>query len=426
MKRFLGSLASGLVGAAIAIAIVFAGTLAGWWRSALAPRGDADKFSAAAIKTLEQGSPGNAAFVLVSGGRPIAEHFVSKGAKVDRDTQFQVASLSKAVTAWGVMSLVERGKLDLDKPVSTYLKRWKLPPSAFDNSKVTVRRLLSHTAGLTDGLGYGGFKPGETVQSLEDSLTKASDASPGADGAARVGREPGEFDYSGGGYTLLQLLIEEVSGQPFNDYMVETVFKPLGMTRSTYVLGPNATNVAASYNTDGSKAILYKFSALAAASLYTSAGDMSRFIAAHTAGPKGELAGRGVLRPLTLVAMRKPIAKQYGADIWGLGTILYAPNNHGDNIIGHDGDNYPAINTTVRLDPATGNGIVVLESGSKLLATKLGGDWVFWSTGNVDFFSIIMEMKQTLKTMLIVGVLAFLTGFLLVWRPFRPKSMASA
>ena len=426
MKRILGSIVSGLIVAALAVAVVFAGTLGGWWRSPLAPRGDTEKFTTNAIKKLEQGSPGNAAFVVVSGGRPIAEHFISKGAKVDRDTQFQVASLSKGVTAWGVMSLVDQGKLDLDAPVSSYLKRWKLPPSQFDNNKVTVRRLLSHTAGLTDGLGYGGFKPGDTVQSLESSLTKASDASPGAGGEVKVGREPGEFDYSGGGYALLQLLIEEVSGQPFNDYMLETVFKPLGMTRSTYVLGQDSTNVADSYNTDGSKAILYKFSALAAASLYTSAGDMSRFIAAHTAGPNGELAGRGVLRPLTLVAMRKPIARQYGADIWGMGTILYAPNNHGDNIIGHDGDNEPAINTTVRLDPATGDGIVVLESGSKLLATKLGGDWVFWSTGNVDFFSIIMEMKQTLKTMLIVGVLAFLAGFLLVWRLFRPKSMASA
>ena len=202
MKRILGSIVSGLIVAALAVAVVFAGTLGGWWRSPLAPRGDTEKFTTNAIKKLEQGSPGNAAFVVVSGGRPIAEHFISKGAKVDRDTQFQVASLSKGVTAWGVMSLVDQGKLDLDAPVSSYLKRWKLPPSQFDNNKVTVRRLLSHTAGLTDGLGYGGFKPGETVQSLESSLTKASDASPGAGGEVKVGREPGEFDYSGGGSAL--------------------------------------------------------------------------------------------------------------------------------------------------------------------------------------------------------------------------------
>ena len=237
----------------------------------------------------------------------------------------------------------------------------------------------------------------------------------------RVGRAPGDFDYSGGGYALLQLLVEEVSGKPFNDYMTEAVFKPLGMTRSTYVLGEDAANVAESYNVDGSKGILYSFSALAAASLFTTADDMTHFIAAHTPGPNGEPAGRGVLRPATLIAMRKPIARQYGADIWGMGTILYAPNNHGDYIIGHDGNNDPAINTTVRLDPATGDGIVVLETGNKLLATQLGGDWVFWTTGKVDFLTVIMEMKKTLQLVAISGVLAFVAGFLLVWRLTSPK-----
>ena len=119
---------------------------------------------------------------LIEKGRPVGERYVSIGRPVDRDTLFQVASLSKWITALGVMTLVDAGRVDLDAPVDTYLKRWKLPPSEFDNRKVTVRRLLSHTAGLTDGLGYGGFEPGEPIQPLPDSLTRASDASPGNDG----------------------------------------------------------------------------------------------------------------------------------------------------------------------------------------------------------------------------------------------------
>lgn len=425
MVRALKCLAAGLLAGLLGFALILAAAIEGWGRRPLAPQNDQKAFAAAMIGAMDRETKGNAALVLIDAGKIYGEHFVSKGEKVDRDTQFQVASLSKAVTAWGVMSLVDQGKVDLDKPVSTYLKRWKLPPSQFDNNKVTVRRLLSHTAGLTDGLGYGGFKPGEPVQSLEASLTKASDASPGRKGAVQVGQEPGEFAYSGGGYTLLQLLIEEVSGQSFNSYMTETVFKPLGMTRSTYVLGNDTTNVAESYNTDGSKGILYNFSALAAASLYTSAADMTRFIAAHTAGPNGEAAGRGVLRPQTLVAMRQPIAKQYGADIWGMGTILYAPNNRGDNIIGHDGDNEPAINTTVRLDPASGDGIVVLETGNKRLATQLGGEWVFWSSGNVDFLTVLMQIKQTLLRASLLAGLAFLAAFVWVWRVTRPKVAAA-
>ncbi|MEQ1491323.1 MAG: serine hydrolase, partial [Terricaulis sp.] len=194
---------------------------------------------------IESENVGNAAFVQLDDGRVVAEHFQSIGEPVDRDTLFQVASLSKWVTAWGVMTLVDEGRIDLDAPISTYLTRWHLPDGAFDETQVTARRLLSHTAGLTDGLGYGGFTPGQTVQGLEDSLTHASDASPDADGRVRVGAEPGEnFLYSGGGYALLQLVIEEVSGEPFNDYMQRAVLSPLGMTRSTFVLPEGATNVA--------------------------------------------------------------------------------------------------------------------------------------------------------------------------------------
>ena len=218
-------------------ALVVTGTLEGWWRQPIAPFGDTAAFRAAAVADIDKKHRGNVAFALIENGRAAATHFVSAGKPVDGDSRFQVASMSKWITAWGVMTLVEAGKLDLDKPVSLYLKRWTLPKSKFDNAGVTVRRLLSHTAGLTDGLGYAGFKPGDPLQSLEASLTQAADASPGHDGAVRVGVEPGtEFKYSGGGYTLLQLLVEEVSGQSFNGYMTSHVFEPLGMTRSTFVL----------------------------------------------------------------------------------------------------------------------------------------------------------------------------------------------
>ena len=113
--------------------------------------------------------------------------------------------------------------------------------------------------------------------------------------------------------------------------------------------------------------------------------------------------------------MRQPHASEMGADIWGLGVMLYAPNNAGDFIIGHDGDNEPAINTAVRLDPATGDGIVLLETGNKLLATELSGEWVFWATGKVDFLTVTMELKEMLTWVAIGAGIAFLSTFLLVW-----------
>jgi hypothetical protein len=105
-----------------------------------------------------------------------------------------------------------------------------------------------------------------------------------------------------------------------------------------------------------------------------------------------------VLGPATIHEMWKPHASKYGEDIWGLGTILYASNNQGGFVVGHDGTgNSGAINTTARLNPATGNGIVVLETGKPLLATRLAAEWVFWETGNVDFLAFTMAIPGMLR-----------------------------
>ncbi len=402
------------------LAFVLVGTLYGWRRQPLAPTGDARAFAEAVVDKINAERHGNVVFVLIQAGKPVREYATSVRQPVDRDTLFQVASLSKWVSAWGVMTLVEAGKLDLDKPVGTYLKRWKLPKGEFDNDAVTVRRLLSHTAGLADGLGYGGFAPGTEVQSLEDSLTRASDASPDADGRVRVGIAPGtKWRYSGGGYTLLQLIVEEVSGEPFESYMRRAVFQPLGMNRSTYSVDAGTSNVAAFFDEQGATATHYRFTSLAATSLYTSAVDMTRFVAAHMRGPAGEAPGRGVLTPATLALMRKPHASQYGAEIWGLGTMLYASNGSEDFLIGHDGNNEPAINTAVRLDPATGDGIVILETGNRLLATELAGEWVYWKTRSVDFLAFSMASANIIRLLLCGWVVLLVITFLLFRRRRR-------
>ncbi len=419
-----------LLALAVWTATVVVGTLGGWGRTALAPHGDTGAFMSAARQRIAAESRGNLAFALIENGRLHDEHFVSTGRPVNRDSLFQVASLSKWITAWGVMTLVESGRIDLDAPVARYLTRWKLPAGEFDNNGVTVRRLLSHTAGLTDGLGYAGFPPGVKLQTIEDSLTRARDASPGRDGAVRVGLAPGsEWRYSGGGYTLLQLIIEEAAQEPFDVYMRRVVLVPLGMSRSSFGLpADGGVNVAEFFDVDGSRTTHYRFTAKAAASLYTSTADLTRFIQAQLPGPAGERPGRGVLRPETLVEMRRPHAARYGADIWGLGLILYAPSapaagsNATEFIVGHDGDNAPAINTTARYDPATGDGIVVLETGNKRLATELGGEWVFWHTGNVDLFDVLKAGPRALLLLALGSFAILLAGGLSFWKFRRSAS----
>ncbi len=383
------------------VLVVFFGTSEGWWTRPLAPRGDTDAFVDAAVKLVDSSNKGNAVFALLDSGSVYAVHARSVGNPVDDDTVFQTASLSKWITAWGVMALVEQGKLDLDAPVSSYITRWTLPPSKFDNSQVTVRRLLSHTAGLTDGLGYAGFAPNATVPSLEETL-RAADADDGVNGTIAVGYEPGsEWRYSGGGYAILQLVIEEVSGESFEAYMQRVVLKPLGMLRTTFSWAPGeGSRLATFYDVDSKPTPHFRYSVAAAASLYTSVADLTRFVQANVPGPKGEPTGRGVLTQATIDEMRRPHATKFSEDIWGLGTSLYASNSAGGFIVGHDGNRRsPALNSSARLNPATGNGIVMLETGTPLLATRLAGEWVFWETGRVDFLAFAMAAPGMLRTM---------------------------
>ncbi len=398
--------------------LVFVTLDRGWGHSPIAQTGDARAFELAANTIAEDRNAGNVSFALIEGGAPVTEFHLSKGKPINGQSVFQVASLGKWLTAWGVMTLVEDGKIDLDAPVSRYLTRWQLPASQFDASGVTVRRLLSHTAGLTDGLGYDGFETAVDRQTLEASLTKAEDASPGKDGKTYLGSAPGSgFDYSGGGYTMLQLLIEEVSGQSFSGYMNERVFVPLGMERTTF---DHATalelGLAQNFTPDGSAAPFRWYAALAATSLFTTSDDLAKFVTAQAPGRSNP-----VLSDSTISLMREPHASDMGADIWGLGTMLYAPNNSGGFIIGHDGSNEPAINTAARLDPNTGNGIVILSTGNPMLATELAGEWVFWKTSNVDNLTFASRLPTALAVFAGGIVIILVASGLLSWRRKRSQ-----
>ena len=96
--------------------------------------------------------------------------------------------------------------------------------------------------------------------------------------------------------------------------------------------------------------------------------------------------------------------------------MLYASNNAGGHIIGHDGNNGPAINTVARFNPATGDGIVILSTGSETLATELAGEWVFWKTGNIDSLLFLMMFETMLAWMAIGSLIILVVGGALIWR----------
>ncbi|WP_084605172.1 serine hydrolase domain-containing protein [Desulfonatronum thioautotrophicum] len=287
------------------------------------------------------------------------------------DTVFQAASISKAVSAAVALRLVQDGLLDLDEPVSGYLTRWQLPESEFDPDGVTLRRILSHTAGLSVP-GYMGFLPDHPAQTLEDSLTSATDAD---DRGVAVILPPGEqWVYSGGGYTLMQLMVEEVTGRAFAQVASDLVLNPLKMKRSSF--GDDSRlhgHQARSYTADNRDVPQRHFTALAAAGLWATAGDLARFAVALAENAAGE-GGQLELRPELVQEIFSPQPGTesdlfFAGSRWGLGLgLLDLPDGQG-LLAFHPGTNPPAWHSLLAILPGSTSegsqtrGFIILTNG---------------------------------------------------------------
>ncbi len=228
----------------------------------------------------------------------------AQGLPVTPETVFDAASIAKPVTAWGIMKLVEDGLLDLDAPIEGYLTRWHLPPSEFDHDQVTIRRILSHTAGLsTDG--DTGVEPGAYVPTVEEALNGAVLGMR----PLHVAYPPGEdFHYSSVGYTLLEIAVEEVTGEPFAVYMQRAILDPLGMVNSSYDWTPELrAKAAVGHDWYNRPLPEYQYSTRAQGGLRTTASDLAIFLAASVPGPNGEPVGRGVLTPESVAETLTPV-----------------------------------------------------------------------------------------------------------------------
>jgi CubicO group peptidase (beta-lactamase class C family) len=269
-------------------------------------------------------------------------------------TRFQAASLSKPVTAWGMLRLVEQGRIGLDEPVLGHLRRWRPPPSPFGSDAITVRRLLSHTAGLSVH-GYAGQTLDRPLPSIEGSLSGETAGSFPVELLEAPGRR---WLYSGGGYSVLQLLVEELTGRPFAEYMQAEVLQPLGMTASSFQWQRTAAT-ACPHDADGTRVPDFCFAEQAAAALVTTAPDLARFLAATLPGPDGEPPGRGVLSPAGVRLALTPAPATSGR--WGLGYGLgLLPG--GDRLAYHEGANR-GWRAGLALLPDRRAGIVVLANG---------------------------------------------------------------
>ena len=329
----------------------------------------------------EFGVPGGAVALIANGRVVMAQGFGEADAAhhlpVGRATMFNIGSTSKSVTAWGAMRLVEQGKFGLDDPVEEHVKRWHFPASSFDSRGVTLRRLLSHTAGLSVS-GYRGWGPDDRIPTIEQSLAGDDNGA----GAVALLTPPGtKWDYSGGGYTLVQLLIEETSGRGFADYMRDAVLHPLGMDASSFALTPMVLGKAArAYDELGEETPTPRFAELAAAGMYTTIEDMACYGLASI----GETRASAVLKPATLALMTSAAPATEGR--WGLGYAIQASGNgFPDQVarVGHDGGNR-GWQTFFWVGRGSRDGLIVLTNGSNgwNVSNQLVADWMEWKTGH--------------------------------------------
>ncbi len=156
------------------------------------------------------------------------------GDGIDHNTLFQAGSISKTLNAFGILTLVSQGKVDLDVDVNQYLKSWKIKHNEHykETDKITLRQILSHSAGFNVS-GFPGYEISKKLPSTQEVLsgnTEVANTNPVA-----VIYTPGEkFQYSGGGSTVSQLVLEDVTGEDYANWMQKNVLEPLGMTNSTF------------------------------------------------------------------------------------------------------------------------------------------------------------------------------------------------
>jgi CubicO group peptidase (beta-lactamase class C family) len=281
---------------------------------------------------------------------------------VTKDTYFNVGSLSKPVFAYGVLKLVDAGKLKLDEPLAPYLPK-EMTEGDPRFQQITARFVLSHRTGFPNWPGDG--KP----------LT--------------IHFTPGErFSYSGSGMVFLQKAVEKITGKPLNDYLREAVFEPLGMKHSSYVWSPAfESDVAIGHDIAGVPVDLFKADqANAAASLETTAEDYANFLDAI-------LEGKG-LAPATVHEMEKPqiavdpacancidstpSGKLSTSIFWGLGFGI-EKTAEGESLW-HWGDN-GVFKAFFVARPASKSGVVYMTNsenglsiGRQILAETLGGE----------------------------------------------------
>jgi CubicO group peptidase (beta-lactamase class C family) len=319
-------------------------------------------------------------------------------------------SISKSVTAWGVMKLVQEGRIGLDDPAGRHLRRWSFPESRFDTDAVTVRQLLSHSAGVPLGALGIHLHPGEEIPPLPEALS-AEDA--------RLMWEPGSaFAYSNLGYAILELLVEDVTGRPFDEYMRDEVLLPLGMQDSGFTWDEGRHgDMPTGYDLRGSPVPPFLYPTRASGGLLSTLEDVGRFVAAgmtsHSGGPGAPVLTRQSVEELH--AHQEPISGLFGfvAESYGLGVFVETVGQ-GRKAVWHGGQGKGWM-THFHAVSETGDGIVILTNSQRswpFMALVLT-DWARWR--GLEPVGMVRITTADTAMNLLVALVIFTFG----WRGWR-------
>lgn len=298
--------------------------------------------------------------------------------EVNTNTIFQAGSISKPLAALAALKLVEEDSLNLDQDISEYLKDWQIPESEFTkDEKVTLRRLLTHTAGMTVH-GFPGYKQTDTFPTIIEVLDGKGNTP-----QIFVDTIPGSiWRYSGGGYTLMEKLVEDISKKPLDKYMAEEFLIPIGMNNSTYEqpLGTKYhSNASAAYNSKGEliKGLWNNYPEQAAAGLWTTPTDLAKYCIEIQKILSGK--NDGILSKKTIDQM---LTKH--KNNWGLGPSLQWKND--SLIFRHGGKNEGFTNEFISF-ANKGNAVIVMtnaDNGGKLIGEILRSvsNYYAWGINN--------------------------------------------
>jgi len=273
-------------------------------------------------------------------------------------TMYSIASVSKPITATGLMVLKQRKLIELDKPANDYLGEAKLRARVGDAAEATVRRVANHTSGLP--LHYQFFYADETVRPpvFDETIRRYGNLVTG----------PGErYQYSNLGYGVLDYIIERVSNKKFGDFMREEVFLPLGMTHTSVDVGSGLeSHQAIRYTADGKRIPFYEFDHPGASAVYASAHDLARFAMFHM---KEHLQDqKPILDDATIDEMQVPTSGNSTRDGYGIGWGRGEIRGHAK--VSHTGG-MPGVSTNCEFYPQDRVAIVVLTNTSSPLLWRI-------------------------------------------------------